>query len=196
VILLSGSIEVARTGARDQLVLNDAAERFTAFLDLARKHPEARLVSTGGGWARVGSVRMSEAELAVEHLARLGLPRERILVETRSRNTAENAAFARALVEPRPGERWLLVTSAWHMPRAVGSFRRAGFPVTAHPVDYRTAGTPDRVGPAEGLRRLDVAAKEWLGLAVYHALGRTDALFPEPEGARPSGPHGAVAAGP
>ena len=85
---------------------------------------------------------------------------------------------------PKPGERWLLVTSAWHMPRSMGSFRAAGFPVTAYPVDYRTRGGEDArrgfLHTSEGLRRLDLMVKEWLGLLAYRLSGRTDALFPAP----------------
>ena len=85
---------------------------------------------------------------------------------------------------PRPDERWLLVTSAWHMPRAVGVFRQAGFPVTAYPVDFRTGGRANVLRPfatlSEGLRRLDVAAKEWAGLVGYRLTGRTGELFPRP----------------
>jgi uncharacterized SAM-binding protein YcdF (DUF218 family) len=71
------------------------------------------------------------------------------------------------------------------MPRAVGSFRAAGFPVTAYPVDYRTRGPQDaaRFFPfvANGLRRLDLATKEWIGLLAYRLAGYTDALFPAPD---------------
>jgi DUF218 domain len=71
------------------------------------------------------------------------LSRDRIIVERKSRNTTENAAFTKQLVMPKPGERWLLVTSAMHMPRAVGVFRKAGFAVDAYPVGYQTASTKD-----------------------------------------------------
>ena len=88
-------------------------------------------------------------------------------------------------MQPKPGERWLLVTSAHHMPRAVGCFRRIGFDVVPYPVDWRSRGAVDLVVPfatvASGLARTDVAVKEWVGLVVYRLTGKTSELFPGPE---------------
>jgi uncharacterized SAM-binding protein YcdF (DUF218 family) len=88
------------------------------------------------------------------------------------------------LIKPRPGERWLLITSAYHMPRAVGCFRRAGLSVEAYPVDWRTGGRRGLTTPsgsvAGGLDRADVAVREWLGLVAYWITGRTSDLFPAP----------------
>jgi uncharacterized SAM-binding protein YcdF (DUF218 family) len=112
-----------------------------------------------------------------------GISRDRVLLETRSRNTAENAIFTKALVNPKSTERWLLVTSAQHMPRAVGCFRKAGFPVEAYPVGWRTTQQFDLFGErtlSSGLKRLDSAAYEWIGLFAYRVTGRTPALFPAP----------------
>jgi uncharacterized SAM-binding protein YcdF (DUF218 family) len=117
-------------------------------------------------------------------LESFGIPASRIELEGASRNTHENAVFTRELVRPKPGERWLLVTSAHHMPRSVGSFRRAGFAVEPYPVDWRTRGAPDLARPfgiaAGGLARTDVAVREWVGLLVYWLTGRSSALFPGP----------------
>lgn len=92
--------------------------------------------------------------------------------------------FTRDIVRPQPGQRWLLVTSAFHMPRTVGIFRAAGFDVEAYPVDFRTTG-PEDAGRgffhvSEGLRRTDVAVREWIGLLAYYVTGRSSALFPAP----------------
>src|SRR5262245_7885810 len=96
--------------------------------------------------------------------------RQVAFLEDRSRNTLENAVFSKAIVQPKPGERWLLVTSAYHMPRAIGVFRKAGFPVEPYPVDLRThwieIGPPLFVTMRDGLWRTDTAVHEWVGLAV------------------------------
>jgi len=109
----------------------------------------------------------------------------RLILESKARDTWENAVNVKALVSPKTGERWLLVTSAWHMPRSVGVFRRVGFAIEPWPVDYRTADDWDALrlfdAPADGLKRLDTAMREWIGLVAYRATGRTDALFPAPE---------------
>jgi uncharacterized SAM-binding protein YcdF (DUF218 family) len=116
-------------------------------------------------------------------LESLGIARERVQLETQSRNTAENAAFTKLLVKPKLGERWLLVTSARHMPRAIGCFRKADFRVEAYPVGWWAADALDVQwgrGLADGLKRLDAAAYEWIGLLAYRLSGRTAELFPSP----------------
>src|SRR5271156_5582912 len=126
-----------------------------------------------------------EAEAAERFLAVMGVPSGRTTFEARSRNTSENAMLTRDLVSPKPGERWLLVTSAFHMPRAMGAFRHAGFDVIAWPADYLTFGTQSEwVMPnrwvAEGLRWVDLGAKEWMGLIAYRLTDRTDEFLPGP----------------
>lgn len=181
IVVLGGSVDTLVSRARGVTALNEAGERLSAGAALARRFPEARLVFTGGS-NDILYDGMTEAGAAKDFFARLGIAPERIALEDRARNTAENAALTEALVEPRPGERWLLVTSAFHMPRAVGCFRAAGFPVTPWPVDYRTRGPADAARPfpraSEGLRRVDLAAKEWAGLLAYYLTGRTPALLP------------------
>jgi uncharacterized SAM-binding protein YcdF (DUF218 family) len=115
----------------------------------------------------------------------MGLEPNRVVYGTNARTTSENAIETRALVLPRPGERWLLVTSASHMPRAIGAFRRAGFDVVAWPADYLTLGGPTEmvaIPPKLGaaLTLLDIGAKDWIGLFAYWLTSRTDRLFPGP----------------
>jgi uncharacterized SAM-binding protein YcdF (DUF218 family) len=183
IIVLGGSIQAAESIAHNQLAVNEAGERAIAMADLARRYPDARLVFSGGGGTLLQD-EPAEAEAARRFAPTLGFPPERLMVEGRSLTTAQNAAFTRDLVKPQAGERWLLVTSAWHMPRAIGCFRKAGFAVIAYPVDFRTQGPGDILRPfafmSDGLRRLDLAAKEWAGLVAYWLTGRTSELFPGP----------------
>jgi uncharacterized SAM-binding protein YcdF (DUF218 family) len=126
----------------------------------------------------------AEAPYALRFLRGLGVPPGRLIPEDRSRNTVENAVFSKELAAPKEGERWLLVTSAYHMPRAIGAFRRAGFEVEAYPVDWRTRGAVDALRPfqtvGDGLKRTDTAVREWVGLFVYWLTGRSSELFPAP----------------
>ena len=107
-------------------------------------------------------------------------------MERRSRNTQENAEFSKALAAPKTGERWLLVTSAYHMPRSVGLFRKAGFAVEPYPVDWRLRGAIDlltfSIVATEGLGRVDTGVREWIGLVAYWVTGKTSEFFPGPEG--------------
>jgi uncharacterized SAM-binding protein YcdF (DUF218 family) len=184
IILLGGAVEASDSKARGSLVANESAERVLDTLQLAHRYPAARILISGGGGTVFGDG-AAEAPIIAEYFKSIGIDPARILVEDRSRTTAENAVYSRELAKPREGERWLLVTSAWHMPRAVGVFEKVAFPVTPHPVDFRTAGGSRTHRPfafiSEGLRRLDIGTKEWAGLIAYYASGRTTRVFPGPQ---------------
>jgi uncharacterized SAM-binding protein YcdF (DUF218 family) len=163
------------------------AGRLIGFADLARRHPEAKLVFTGGS-GNLLDQETKETVGARDLLTMLGIDPARVRFEGQSRNTYENALFSLAAAAPQPGETWVLVTSASHMPRAMGSFRAAGWTrvgaqLVAYPVDYWTApgSRPVAFRFEGGFTQLAWALYEWTGLAVYRLLGRTDALFPAPD---------------
>ena len=183
IVVLGGVIDSALSRDRKTPSLTATAERITDTVALAARYPEAKLVFTGGNGALVSN-EPSEADYAREMLAALGVDPGPLILEGRSRNTVENAVFSRDIVHPAAGETWLLVTSASHMPRSVGIFRRAGWPVVAWPVGYKSGHSFDvqyteQFGDKIG--QLDWAAHEWVGLLAYWLLGRTSAPFPAPE---------------
>ncbi len=183
IVVLGGSVSPGISHLRGLPALNANAERLVEFAVLARRFPDAKLVFAGGGKDLSGRV-PTEAAISLQILDRLGLDTRRVLVDDRSTDTYANAVFTKALAQPVEGETWLLVTSAWHMPRAVGAFRAAGWRVVPFPVDYTTAGRV-RVSldfdPVSHLVALDLAVHEWLGLIVYRLLGRSNAFFPAAE---------------
>ena len=182
IVVLGGAVEGELTAAHGIPALNGAAERMTEAVALALRHPEARLVFTGGSPSVVPG-RPSESDTARRLFADLGLPAARLTFEEQSRNTHENAVLTHRLIQPRPGETWLLVTSASHMPRAMGCFRAAGWQVLPWPVNYTTARDPGLWWhwpfPTR-LNQAEWAMREWIGLLAYRLMGRTDALFPAP----------------
>ncbi len=183
VIVLGGAMDEAVTKQRGAPALNDAAERLTEPVALLRRFPQAQLVFSGGS-GRFSPADLTESDVAKKLWLSLGAPEDRMRFENRSRDTWENAVFTKELVQPKPGERWLLVTSAMHMPRSVGIFRKIGFDVIPYPVDYQTGGVPaDFYGfrkPADALRVLESASHEWIGLAAYWLSGKSAAFFPGP----------------
>ena len=185
IVVLGSAIDPVLSQAWDSPELTAQADRITVVAKLARAYPKARIVYSSGNAALFPKA-PPEAGFVLPVWESFGIARDRVTLETRSRNTAENAAFTKALVKPKPGERWLLVTSALHMPRAIGCFRRVGFPVEAYPVDWTTLPqvTWRRLLPSfdfgGGLTRLDDAAHEWIGLFAYWLTGRTSALLPGP----------------
>jgi uncharacterized SAM-binding protein YcdF (DUF218 family) len=182
IIVLGGAVDAERSEARGQIFLTSDGSRLITAVELARRYPAARLVFTGGlGTFREGP---PEAVSARKLWLSLGVPEERMTFEAKSRNTWENAVFTRDLIKPKPGETWLLVTSAWHMPRSVGIFRRLGIDVIPYPVAYRTFGDERdfwvSTSMIDKVIMLDSGVREWAGLLAYRLAGKTDALFPAP----------------
>ena len=184
IVLLGGAISPSISLERGSIAFTEAAARFVVTVELARRYPNARIIISGGTSSLLHDEE-PEAGVAVHEFEALGIPHDRLSAEEQSRNTVENAVFSRLIANPQPGERWLLVTSAYHMPRAVGTFRAAGFPIEPYPVGYQTGGPGDAVRPSgvvsKGLGLTDIAAHEWLGLLVYRLTGRTLELFPGPQ---------------
>ena len=182
IIVLGGGLDPELSEARDETALFAAGSRLTTGAFLARRYPGATLVFTGGSGNLEDGI--SEAN-GVERLwHELGVRSEGVVYERRSRNTWENATFTRDMLGPDVAGRWLLVTSAWHMPRSMGIFRKVGFDVIPYPVDYRTFGDARDLkwthGGTDALQRVDLAVHEWIGLVAYRLRDRTNALFPGP----------------
>lgn len=169
IVTLGGGLGVPALVHRGAPGTSPSLDRVVSTYELARRHPEARVVFTGG-WGRY-----PDTIAARDDFLRMGLDPRRLVLEPRSRNTYENLAFTKAIVRPKEGEAWVLATSAIQLPRAMAVARRVGWPVIPWPTDYRTdsrsvwLGGWFRVG--ENLRLTDEAAHEWLGLAAYGAAG-------------------------
>lgn len=181
IIMLGGAFEGVVNRARGGHELNAAGDRAVETAILARRFPQARIVITGGS-ASLVTDDATDAESAPALLQALGIDPGRIVIEGRSRNTHENAVFLRDLLNPTSDQTWVLVTSAFHMPRSVGLFRKAGFNVLPWPADYRTTGqegfTVWRDNSADSLKNATFALREWIGLAAYRLTGRTDEVLP------------------
>lgn len=182
IVVLGGFVDTVTSQKTGQVELGGAVERLFALIELSQRYPQARIVFSGGS----GSVLYPEAREAplVEKLLKsISVDTSRVLFEDRSRNTHENAVFSRDIANPKEGENWLLVTSASHMPRAMGCFRQQGWPVQAWPVDHITDGSYGLgldFNLSGRLGLLGSAIHEWLGLVSYYVMGRSDELFPAP----------------
>jgi uncharacterized SAM-binding protein YcdF (DUF218 family) len=183
IIVLGGSIDPDLSLTHGATVVRSAADRIIAAAALAHRYPNARVIFSGGN-PNLVSNDAREADFAGAIFESLGTSKARLIMERRSRNTQENAEFSKALASPKRGERWLLVTSAFHMPRSIGVFRRAGFNVEPYPVDWRVGEGADLLTfstvALEGLGRTDIGIREWMGLVAYRISGKTSELFPGP----------------
>lgn len=182
IVVLGGAEDSVIGSARKLIFVKGAAERYIEAVMLARRFPNAHIVLSGGP----DTLQRTEAEAAAagRMLEALGIPRDRMTIEDKSLTTWENAIFSAPLIDRKPGERWLLVTAGWHMPRAIGAFRKAGMDLEAFPVDYRTTGRDTiwrfHTSLTDGLSRFDNVVREYPGLLVYWLTGRSSALFPSP----------------
>jgi len=180
IVVLGGYIAGAHGSDVRYLPLSEAGERLTAAAELAVRFPDARLVIAGNP---VGRERKSSAELSAALLESFGIAPERMVLEDRSRSTWENARHTLQSAAPGEGERYVLVTSAFHMPRAVATFRAAGWPdLVPYPVDHRLSGGPSLpAGPPDAAANLalaDLAAREWAAILLYRLTGRTREFLP------------------
>ena len=179
IIVLGGAGDGRVSAGRGQPTVSASAERLFTFIYLARKYPKAKLIFTGGG----GSHKHSDA--AHMMFEQSMLPVKRVIFESQSRNTYESAMFSFSLIKPQKKEKWVLITSAYHMPRAVGVFRKSGWEVIPYQVDYQTAGPQNYRVYYEGflnVPKVRIGLHEWLGLFAYRVAGKTNQLFPTPEG--------------
>jgi uncharacterized SAM-binding protein YcdF (DUF218 family) len=174
VVVLGGALESAYVSqSHAQPLMNDGAERMTSAVAMLQRNPHLRVLFTGGEGAMFGTG-PSEAERARVFFDSMGVSPERVIYEAASRNTYENALLAARLPGIDTTQRWLLVTSAWHMPRSVATFAKAGWNVTAYPVDFRTGATTPwtEYSLMIGANRWELMLHEWVGLLAYRLTGR------------------------
>ena len=186
ILVLGGAVDPGMSLSYGETVFNSSIARVLGGIALARHHPEAKLALVGGE-GELFPVGVAESRATAGFMLEEGIPPTRIIVEERSRSTHENAVFAKELIRPGLGQNWVLVTSAFHMPRAVAAFRAVDWPVIPYPVDYRVdPGTWLRANfnLLDGLGTSTIAGKEWAGLVGYRLRGWTEDLFPAP----PAGP--------
>ena len=185
IIILAGGVDM-KLSRRGLIELRAEADRIVEGVILAKRHPEAKVVITGGTGFLGQSDALREADGLAKLARSLGIPSERIIIERNSRNTHEHAVEMAKLLKGKKNEKWLLITSAAHMPRSVGCFRKVGLSPIPYPVDYKSA--EDGFGglsisiffPAlSNISRFSEALHEWIGLITYRLMGYTDLVFPK-----------------
>lgn len=182
IITLGGGFEAEVVTARGGFEMTQAGDRFVETLRLAMAFPQARILISGGDGSLSGAFE-GDAVIGPRFFEAFGVPASRVIRETESRDTFENAGNTQELLKQNHLENCLLVTSAFHMPRSVGLFRKLGLVVLPWPTDYRTAGKAslglDLTQPSTNAQLMTTALREWIGLAFYHLAGRTDAFLPQ-----------------
>ncbi len=183
IIVLGGVVNEVLTQSRGQIAVGGAVERLIFFATLSKKYPNAKLLFTGGS-GKILTQNLKEADVVGHLLVDLGVDIKRLIIENKARNTFENAVMSKQIVQPQTEETWILITSAFHMPRSIGVFRKVGWDVVPFPVDYylekntRIELSFNLIG---GISYLSRAMHEWLGLLFYWLTGKSVTLFPGPK---------------
>lgn len=175
-VLLGGSFILPDSEERGETVHNYAASRLFESIAVARRYPKSRIVFTGNP---------REVRLASRVFEEQGVAPARITYESGSFNTRDNARNTFELVRPQADEKWALLTSALHMPRAVGLFRGAGWRILPYPVNYLTSGRFSAldwlsVPHAANAHAWRAAAHELAGLLHHFVTGDSPDLWPGP----------------
>ncbi len=180
IIVLGGSVIAELSSEWQQLETNQYHERLSSFIHLAGLYPDAKLVFSGGN-SNTDRDKPTEAQIAETYFLQSGLSAERLLMENEARNTAENVSYSKQLVNPQPNETWIMITTAYHMPRAMGIFCKQNWKVIPYPVDHQTLPSKLYI-PSFGLighaNQLVLASHEWLGLIAYYLAGKIDSIIP------------------
>ncbi len=181
IILLGGSFNTSSSQAWGKVQTNNFADRIHSFIALKYKYPNAKAIFTGG-IASVNSTYPTEAFFAQKLFNDMGLEDEQILYESKARNSYENIIYAKRLALPKQGENWIVVSSAFHLPRTVGIFCQQNWPIIPYPADFHS--NPDsmfmpELNLSDNLNLLNYAIHEWIGLIAYHLTGKTTEWLPQ-----------------
>jgi uncharacterized SAM-binding protein YcdF (DUF218 family) len=175
IILLGGTFDLWTMSARKEPAYNLTVGKLIRFVELARRYPQLQLVFTGT---------KIEAETTKKELLVLGINPDRVIFEANALDTKTNASNTATLIQPRPEEKWMLLTSVYHLPRSVGLFRKAGFNVIPFPTDYHTPGKYEPlfcIGLKLNLDAWHAGSREWLGMVANYLAGRSSEVFPGPQ---------------
>jgi uncharacterized SAM-binding protein YcdF (DUF218 family) len=168
IVVLGGALSSGFIAEKHgQVALNSAAERMTKAVELMDRHPDLPLIFSGFSGRFIRS-QTSESDLALQFFEASGINTDRIILENQSRNTYENAKYSQELIDFAGQGPWILVTSAFHMPRAAEIFTDRRIEIIAYPTDFRSQATPPwRWDLAEGAEHLGIVMHEWIGIWVY-----------------------------
>lgn len=182
IVVLSGGRIVA-PGAAGVSEWNDA-DRFFCGVELFQAGKAPLLIFTGG-WSPWEPKAKPEGEILIGHAKSLGVPLDNMLTTGTVVNTAEESEAVAELLsnrgvkinDPAGQFRILLVTSAFHMPRAQRLFERAGLQVIPFPVDFQVSegqllSVIDFLPSASALKQVELALRELYGRLFYWVLGR------------------------
>lgn len=180
IIVLAGSEKTSLSTFHSQPILSNDSERLIAAVALARIFPTLPMIHSGrGGW--INADEWSQNDVAERFFIQMEIKSSQIRYDRSSYNTSSNAIEAKKLILSGENEKWFLITSAFHMPRSVGAFQKAGIHIQPYPVAYKSLLKYTdffNFNVSENLLAFDLAIHEYIGLIAYYITGRSNDLFP------------------
>ena len=175
ILILGGPSNPALTRDHGQVSFNEAGERLTESVRLIKNYSSAKIIFAGG------FSKLSHSYVAKKFFSEMGIDVSNIIFESKSRNTFENMLYSKKIINPKKSENWLLVTSAFHMSRAINVADKLGWTFIPYPVDFRTSNKFINFKPSldflDNINSFDLASHEVVGLISYYLLGRSSKLF-------------------
>ncbi|MFY8108320.1 MAG: YdcF family protein [Bacteroidia bacterium] len=179
IIILGGFISNVDVDGENRAVFSDGNDRMMQALYLFKNKVSNRIIYTAGR-DTIFTKYSPEALLGKEYLMKSGIPDTCIWAEIRSINTFENAYLTKEMLQKKDPnwkkKEYLILTSAFHMRRAMACFEKQGFQVTAYSTDMRSSRSKfsvlNTIMPTYGGFEIwTFLLKEWIGLVVYQLKG-------------------------
>ena len=178
-IVLGGGMIRPNDEQSNKINVGETADRFIQPILLYKAGKIKKILITGGNTS-IGKIKMDkghETHDVKQLMIAMGVKPKDIYMETKARNTRENATYSAQLLKNYlKNEEMLLITSAMHMPRSIRCFEKAGFKIKAYPVDkkgsHNESGILDLITPSDqNLSRTSQLIREISGLIIYTIMG-------------------------
>ena len=179
ILILAGATDPYLSKEYNSIELNDSAERLLESVFLIQKYKNAKIIFSGGS-GYLNYPNLDHAKIAKNFFNKMKIENKNIIYENKSRNTYENILFSKQIAKPQEDEKWLLVTSAFHMKRAILISKKQKWKFIPYPVDFKQSkkiSLKPSIHFFSNFTSFQKAFHEWLGLFSYYLMGRTDNFF-------------------
>ena len=179
ILILGGATNPFLSNEYNQIHLNGSAERLVESIKLIIKYSNAKIIFTGGS-GFISDIKLDNAKIANKFFMQVGLDTDKIIFENKSRNTYENILFSKNIAKPKKNEKWLIITSASHMNRAVFVGEKIDWILTPYAVDFnqpKKIKFIPNINILNNFNEMQRGTYEWIGLVAYYLMGRTNRII-------------------
>ena len=185
IIILGSGTEPFLTYQHNQIILSEHVERITESIELMKRFPNAKIVYSGGSFTTNPEAKLTGVDVAKMFYTQMEIDVNKIIFEDKSLNTYENFVFSKKYINNINNEKWLLLTSAFHMKRAMSVAEKLNLNLIPYPVDYQLKKKYNwyRMYIVKGrsflrnMNHFQLAAHEYIGLAAYYLTNRSSKMF-------------------